>query len=302
MEEGVGPPPKEAPLKPAARAIRDRARAEAAKGEQLHKRGQAALAPHQRGLLGGRDVISDSPEAMDLYDDLAATDSVDERKKLADAFVHDHAIRNGGVEVAVVLDEDGVPLSVTIGDASSVGIPSAVMNYTLEQEGAYLTHYHPHDLSFSPSDILLMGNFGEVVAITPKGRYSGKPTAQMKEAGAAVLDDGVPEASWAYRSVISEALGLRDARDPTINEGAAREYTIIVSLAYERAGFIEYDGPRNLKEDRSELIDEVAGVIRRNLGRGKRVVAPERGAERAAQGEGAPRRQVEAPVGTAALE
>ena len=88
--------------------------------------------PDDRTPANAND-LTDTPEAADLFRDLAAAEGIEARGKVADAWVLARG-KETGIEHLVVLDADGAPLSVTNGAKGNLDVARHI--YRAAAEGA----------------------------------------------------------------------------------------------------------------------------------------------------------------------
>ena len=218
--------------------------------------------------------VSNRPEGMRLMRKLAATQSVAERRRIADEWVLQQS-RQTKNEFAVVLASDGTPLAINRGKPDgqggfSVSVAPAVYRAVRAGEVGYVTHNHPLGTAFSGGDIIMLGyGYSPVVAVTQSGNrheatagpamasidYFG-PIGAVEDARTA-LDDAYQMFHAVMQQRVNEGMDI-----PVAQKGARAMFT----LALDRLGVIRYSGDAAADADATGVnFDEAFGRQRAGL-------------------------------------
>lgn len=263
-------------------------------GHDLIMRGRAILTPFERDgdeafdRAAGKDLTGSS-RGRALADELAGAASLKERTDIAVRWVTEHG-KNTGLEHAVILDADGVPLAIMSGHKTGVSFHSAVWRAGAAGKIAVSVHNHPS--SGGPS----AGDFA-VLALWPKHRmviagHNGdrhEITATEAFDKAAMMDDAKPAYSMLPTreelEPVFEAIRVKlntraweIAKERSQADGGEAAFHKAMrpafALAMERAGMIRYtDTAGWLRSMQAEGFDfeaihgQISGTLADRLGR-----------------------------------
>lgn len=263
-------------------------------GHDLIMRGRAILTPFERDgdeafdRAAGKDLTGSS-RGRALADELAGAASLKERTDIAVRWVTEHG-KNTGLEHAVILDADGVPIAIMSGHKTGVSFHSAVWRAGAAGKIAVSVHNHPS--SGGPS----AGDFA-VLALWPKHRmviagHNGdrhEITATEAFDKAAMMDDAKPAYSMLPTreelEPVFEAIRVKlntraweIAKERSQADGGEAAFHKAMrpafALAMERAGMIRYtDTAGWLRSMQAEGFDfeaihgQISGTLADRLGR-----------------------------------
>ena len=237
-------------------------------GDALYTKMQNILAPFIAGKnnkqLANAEDLTDTIGGRNLIADLAASPDIESRKKIADKWVVKRG-RSGGAEHLVVLDKDGIPLSITRGSPSAVNAQLAV--HRMAQAGlvGYATHNHPKSSGLSSSDYLMMfDGFGPIVAVGHNGdRHEAAVgpmmagiDARFDTPAATNLEPAITLMHGEIQKILqAQVSALPYAEQPALIAEFGRTTWGIVSLALDRMGIITYTG------DAEAILAQAGGTL-----------------------------------------
>lgn len=259
---------EDAAQKPAAKPVEKPAEKDTPSG--LIDRGKAITRAYSRpgdeppdsvefaDLTGGPDG-SPSPEAIDLAQRLLRQSTPEGRQKAATEWVLENG-KTTGREHLVILDADGVPLSITRGTKASVSVMPSAIRAAIDGKAAFSVHNHPTSKGPSPRDLTMLGGWpghhmriaahnGETFDITATDRLNRKVEDSETEAGLkADFDKAVVPLSDIFEAVRTDinAQAIEIGRQENMEDHGEAVFNGALRYAYavalDRAGLINYAG------------------------------------------------------------